>query len=203
MKIHFKMVITSKLFEDYVGNDSTKIDIFHRVKNHFNKRGIKILHTDFDDIYGDSRLELYKKIGTELTSVKDHPLERFFYTICKNQTKKFIRDNKKHTIAIALPPHDDDGVTNEINFDKISRFLTPTPEEEMILSERKARVHEAIDKMSKPCRHLLEMFYIEGYNWAELAGILYYANSESVRTEAYRCRQRLKENNPELRLYLK
>lgn len=198
------MVITSNLFDVFVRDDDMKNKFRRSIKKHFlDNWQIKISDRDFDDIYGESRLELYKKIGTELVSVKDHPLKRFFYIICKNQAHKFIRDNNKHTLAIALPLHDDDGVKSKINFDKIGKIIISTPEEEMILSERKARVHEAINKMSKPCRHLLEMFYIDGYNWAELADLLCYANSDSVRNEAYRCRQRFKDNNPELRLYIK
>ena len=67
----------------------------------------------------------------------------------------------------------------------------------------KELVHNALNEMAESCRQLLTKYYLEGYNWDEIAVFLKMSNAESAKSAANRCRRRFGEKYKGLEIYVK
>lgn len=160
---------------------------------------------DAKDIYQESSIALYHKIDTELSS----SLERFFAGIWYRQTMKFLRKRRRE-VPLDLT---DSGMNPEnrtgVSLRKVNELLEktescPPPPDEVIDQERmREAVTKALDEMAERCRTLLSKFYLEGYNWMELAAQLNLKNANTAKSAANRCRRTFEEKFKELAVYLK
>lgn len=160
---------------------------------------------DAKDIYQESSIALYHKIDTELSS----SLERFFAGIWYRQTMKFLRKRRRE-VTLDLT---DSGMNPEnrtgVSLRKVNELLEkaescPPPPDEVIDQERmREAVTKALDEMAERCRTLLSKFYLEGYNWMELAAQLNLKNANTAKSAANRCRRTFEEKFKELAVYLK
>lgn len=203
-----------KLIE-FVKDVSRKRSVFRSIKNCFGKNGACLSDDDMEDIYQESVVVLYNKIGTELTSSKDNALDNFFYGICYRQTLKFLRkQGRVVTIDMgedSLDRRQRNGISSS-QLDRIMRTI-PTegfhssdrisPEEAVDLRRMKELVHRALDEMAERCRQLLTKYYLEGFNWTEIADALALANADTAKSAAHRCRKRFEEKYKGLEIYVK
>lgn len=67
----------------------------------------------------------------------------------------------------------------------------PSALENLIETERSTAVHEALDRLGKPCRELLLLFYWEELSMEEIAGRLGFANADTVKAKKYQCKKAL------------
>ncbi len=58
--------------------------------------------------------------------------------------------------------------------------------------ERNNSLHRALEKLKKPCRDILYFFYFEKRSMNEIAQLLNFANSNTVKAKKYQCLQELK-----------
>lgn len=203
-----------KLIE-FVKDVPRKTAISRSIKNRFGRNGVTLSDDDMEDIYQESVVILYNKIGTELTSAKDNALENFFYGICYRQTKKFLRkQGRVVNIGMgedSLERRQNNGISSS-QLERIMRTI-PTegfhsnnfvsPEEALDLKSMKQLVHKALDEMAERCRQLLTKYYLEGFNWTEIAEVLSLANADTAKSAAHRCRKRFEEKYKGLEIYVK
>lgn len=73
-----------------------------------------------------------------------------------------------------------------------------SPENETLRAEHRELLAEAMGQIGERCRELLRRYQLD-YSMEEIAREMGYANAETAKKEAYRCRMRLREyleNNP-------
>ena len=128
---------------------------------------------------------------------------------------KYIRKNKR---IISYDTNSHASETNQhsgISFIKLNEIVktiptdisTPqsflSPDEAFDLKQMKERVASALDAMALRCRQLLTKYYLEGYNWAELATQFGLSSADSAKASANKCRRRFEERYKELEVYIK
>jgi RNA polymerase sigma factor (sigma-70 family) len=207
--------IKSEKFLEFVKDGSRKKNFCRNIRNCFLKKGISFSDNDFDDIYQESIFVLYNNIGTELTSTKENAMDNFFFGVCYSQTLKFLRKQER-IVNIA----DDDSSfdvrkKNHISSKRLNKIIQtiPTekgysqkeasPDDAFDLKRMKELVHNALNEMAESCRQLLTKYYLEGYNWDEIALLFKMSNGESAKSAAHRCRRRFKEKYKGLEIYVK
>lgn len=162
---------------------------------------------DYEDIFQESVIALYKKIGTKIECT----LNTFFYAICLRQTLKFVRDKKKTDSIDSTGLTDsalDTGKQTGVSAKKLKQIIqtipsaNKAPDELSDINQMKERVSRALDEMAGKCKQLLTKFYIEGYSWEEIANDYELKDSQSAKVVANRCRKRLKEKYIGLRVYV-
>ncbi len=64
---------------------------------------------------------------------------------------------------------------------------------EMVVQQEKSNnLQRALEKLKKPCRDILYFFYFEKRSMNEIAQLLNFANSNTVKAKKYQCLQELK-----------
>lgn len=190
--------------------ENSRPGVCRRIMNRF-----RLSEDDAKDIYQESAIALYNNVDKGI----DVSLEKFFSGIWYRQTLKFLRDRKSTESYDVGDPASGTGVSmrkvNEIINSMSSgrgnqqsagkNLLSPImqPDVTFDLQQMKERVGKALDAMAQRCRQLLTMYYLEGYNWAELALQLDLKNADTAKSAANRCRRRFKEKHKELEIYVK
>ncbi|HED09338.1 MAG TPA: sigma-70 family RNA polymerase sigma factor [Caldithrix abyssi] len=64
--------------------------------------------------------------------------------------------------------------------------------ESVIRREKNNSVRQALEKLKKPCKDILYFFYFEKRSMSEIAQLLNFANSSTVKARKYQCLQELK-----------
>jgi RNA polymerase sigma factor (sigma-70 family) len=73
----------------------------------------------------------------------------------------------------------------------------PTPDnnksalDEMIETEEATLVSSALNKLGDPCRKLLLLYYWEELSMDEIAGLMGFANADTVKSKKYQCKKAL------------
>ena len=177
--------------DDFILSEKDVTETVAKNKEHLRTPHFNFSEYDFEDIFQESVIALYNNIGTHVTC----SLESYFYSICRNQALKYYRKQKKMVDVdnVVDDPQSGERVFTD-NLDKIFSFSS-SPEEECEWILMKEDVHKALNEMADKCRKLLTRFYIEGYNWRELAEAtdLNLKNSDNTKAAAYQCRKRFKE----------
>ena len=188
------------------GKNKEKKALFPGLQNAF-----KLSADDFEDIFQESVIALYKNIGTPITCT----LSSYFYFICRNQTLKHIRKESKmehyNMSESAYDEQERTGISSQklnsilrtIPSERINPQIAETPDKFLELSNMKERVHKALDEMATKCKQLLTKFYIEGFSWTELALEFDFSNADTAKVSAQRCRNRFKEKYRDLEVYVK
>jgi RNA polymerase sigma factor (sigma-70 family) len=173
--------------------------------------GFKLSEDDFEDIFQESVIALYKNIGTPISCT----LSSYFYIICRNQTLKHNRKESKiehyNMSESAYNEQEKTGISSQklntilrtIPSERITPQIAETPDIVFDFSNMKKRVHKALDEMATKCKQLLTKFYIEGFSWTEIALEFDFNNADTAKASAQRCRNRFKEKYKELEVYVK
>ena len=192
--------------EDKNGKDKDNKGFYPSLQSAF-----KLSADDFEDIFQESVIALYKNIGTPITCT----LSSYFYVICRNQTLKHNRKVSKiehyNMSESAYNEQERKGISSQklntilitIPSERINPQIAETPDKVLELSNMKERVHKALDEMATKCKQLLTKFYIEGFSWTELALEFDFSNADTAKISAQRCRNRFKEKYKELEVYVK
>lgn len=75
---------------------------------------------------------------------------------------------------------------------KMLDFLEDDAEQLQKRIERETFVDNAVSEMGSPCSQLLSLFYFERKSGEEIAEVMGYANTDTVKTAKYKCVQKLK-----------
>ena len=126
------------------------------------------------DIAQDSFLRAYRRLGD---FHPDRPFARWLYVIARNASLDAIRRRRR---AATL-------VTNEGNV-----VLEPGPEEIALRNDEALRVHAALEALPPNYRDVLELYYLTGLRYREIAVELEIPIG-TVKTYISRAKRRLRE----------
>lgn len=113
-------------------------------------------------------------------------LEFCFKRFCWKEGKK-IRKRRKHEIQLELTVETDDGETIEI---EIVDIRSLSPEEKLLLDERRLLVQRCINKLPPEHREVILMHYFEELSVSEIAVVLGTSVS-NVKVRLHRARQKI------------
>lgn len=111
-----------------------------------------------------------------LKEAKSSGVKTYLYAIAKNKMRENFREQKR-------------SVSEE-------DVLLEVPVEEELLDEEKHiklnMLKKALESLGSPCSEILRMFYYGEYSNEEIAESLKYSNTNSVKTQKYKCLKRLR-----------
>lgn len=133
---------------------------------------------DAKDLYQETVLIVYEKFrygNTELSC----SLKTFIYSIARNLWLKKLKKNGSGNVSIS---------DNE-------SFLNLVDDMENAESNEKIyeQISSALQNLGEPCRSLIEDFYIKGMNMLSITEKYAYSNSDTAKTQKYKCLMRLKK----------
>lgn len=134
------------------------------------------------DLYQDVCISLLNNVKTgrlKADSLPDSALRTYI-----NNTGRFILYNRRRKKAVPLT-FDTDKIMNLD--DNIIDEDTSEMEDKLFI------VRKAVELMPMPCSMLLDLRFFQEKKGAEIAGIMNYANADSVKTQVNKCKAKLKE----------
>jgi RNA polymerase sigma-70 factor (ECF subfamily) len=141
----------------------------------------KVFNKDDDyiaDLYQDSCVVLWQNIQkgkiapeTLTSSIETYIIGVAKYTLMARDRryKEILSDCELSSFAPAV---DEEALRNEIERDEV--------------------IQSVVNKMGEPCCTLLDKFYWEELSGEEIADLMNYKNTDTVKTQKYKCMQKLK-----------
>jgi RNA polymerase sigma factor (sigma-70 family) len=132
---------------------------------------------DAKDVYQETMIIVYEKFrfgNTDLTC----SLKTFIYSISRNLWLKKLNGKFSSTVSIE---------DNE-SFLNLSDDMAQANNNEALYT----KIEQALDGLGEPCRSLIEDFYLKGLNIAGITEKYAYNNSDTAKTQKYKCLLRLK-----------
>lgn len=132
-----------------------------------------------EDVFQEGMMVLYhqsRKESFKLTS----KMSTYLLAVCKRIWFKQIDRNKNTVLQESF---DDEGPL-------------VSDDEMMELEEKEVaflNLGAAMELLGSPCKELLEAFYLRGKNMQELANKFNYTNSDTAKTQRYKCMNRLRK----------
>lgn len=162
----------------------------------FLQKRYSISQDDLEDIYQESSIALYLNIQNRKLTQLSCTLSTYFLQICINQTLKNIRKQKK-----ILPLIDNTISTSDCFIPaKVEELYDICTEDES--TERKTRsehlVQEIVNSMLATCKDIFMGYYWDNLSTSAIADMLGLANSNSVKTQKYKCLQKFRNKYNEL-----
>lgn len=135
---------------------------------------------DAEDAFQEALLVLFRK-AREPEFCLTCRLSTYLFAICKNLWLKRLNDNKGFTFHDSLEAFNE---SEEIEAD-LEQFFKQ--------EKRLEALEAALEELGPPCRELIKQFYLEGKTMQEIAKSECYANTDSAKTQKYKCLNRLKK----------
>ena len=155
------------------------------------RKTFSVSDDDLSDIYQESSVALFMNIRDGKLSNLTSTLSTYFLRICINQTLKFIGKQKK-----VVPLFDDNRLTNKDSFrpDKIDELyqLCTEDEEAEKVSRSEKIVQSIIESMPDTCKNVFQGYYWDNLTTTTIADMFGFANSNSVKTQKYKCLQKFR-----------
>ena len=133
-----------------------------------------------EDAY-DAAQEVFVRVYKSIESFKE------LYRITKNVCSDILRKRQKHSGVISINQAIDEKKDMDIKDE------SPTPEENMEISERQRAVREAISELKEEYRTVITLCDIEGLSYDYIAEVLGIP-SGTVKSRINRARSALKKN---------
>ena len=136
------------------------------------------------DVFQEAVIIFYEKVMNQdfkLTA----SIQTYLFAVCKNLWLKDLRDNRKEIPVDLQEQKGFDGPREEDPFFQNDRISTLTKS-----------VQEYLVKLGNPCRKILIYYYYFKYSMDTIAEKLGYASSNSVKSQKYKCIERLKRTVP-------
>jgi RNA polymerase sigma factor (sigma-70 family) len=132
---------------------------------------------DAKDIYQETIIIVYEKFryGNTILSCS---LKTFIYSIARNLWLKKLNGVQKKSISI--DEHE--------SFLDLSDDMSQAQNNEHLYS----KIEQAMQTLGEPCRSLIEDFYLKGLNISGITEKYAYNNSDTAKTQKYKCLMRLK-----------
>lgn len=169
------------LLEGLAKNDRMAIQTIY--KQHYNMVQSLVINNsgsadDARDIFQEAMIVLYEKAKSgqfELTS----QLKTYIYSVSRRLWLKKLQLRQRFSAEVS-------GLEETIPV-----------EEELDLHEQKnidlLMMEKAMLSLGEPCKSLLEAYYIQKKNMAEIAGGFGYTNADNAKNQKYKCLMRLKK----------
>ncbi|MEE9437644.1 MAG: sigma-70 family RNA polymerase sigma factor [Saprospiraceae bacterium] len=138
---------------------------------------------DLDDgleIFQESIIILYDNVMERKVTEAKASLKSYLYAIAKNKSLEFLRKKKK------TEPLQD------YNF-VLGIVLEAEREEKTEKEKQFVAIDIGLSKLGDPCKTLLQLFYYKKMKMDAISKLMGYSNPNTVKTQKYKCIQRLKK----------
>lgn len=136
-------------------------------------------YEDAEDVYQDSCLALFKNIQDGKLVSLTAKLSTYFTQICVFQTLKKIRDEKQMD-SLDNGQYDSDKVDELLGLDG------------GVSIRQQQKMEEIIKNLPFPCDKILWSYYYDNCSMAEIAPLIGYNGSDSVKAKKSQCMGKLK-----------
>lgn len=176
------MITDQQIIDGFRNNDRKIINRFYATNkgaflNHFRNTYGK----DDDyliDLYQDANVTLWENIQKGKLGKMTSTLTTYLFAVGKYKMMANDRKFKE--------------MTTEMDLQNLE--LVDSDAEEMEEKEEKERkIDEIVSKMTYPCSDILRMHYWEKLSGEEIAHQMNYASTDAVKTQKYKCMQKLKQ----------
>lgn len=177
------MMTDADYIQGFYSNNNATISHFYReneraFKAYFRERFGK--SDDYlDDLFQESCVVMWQNISSGKLSIHNltSSLSTYFTSIGKYSL--MAKDRKYKEIA------------NDTEIQKLD-FVEDDAQELEKRIERESFVDRMVGDMKPPCSQILQMFYFDKKKGEEIAEVMGYANTDTVKTQKYKCMQKLK-----------
>lgn len=129
------------------------------------------------EVYHQSMIILYEKIISEKKTEITTKMKTFVFSIGKNKMREVMR--KKNSLAAK-------------NYDYYTDTTLFYGSDEPDYENELTGVEKSLEQLGEPCKTILVQFYYHKKSITDIAQKLTYKNAESLKTQKYKCIQRLK-----------
>lgn len=133
-----------------------------------------------EDVYQESCIALFQNIKTGKLVTLTSSLSTYFTQICIFQTLKKIRDVKSF----------DSIENNQYDLSKVDELFSA--EDGFTVKQQRA-MEDIINHLPSPCNVILWSYYYDNMSLMEIANIIDFKNSDSVKAKKNQCMNKLKE----------
>jgi RNA polymerase sigma factor (sigma-70 family) len=127
---------------------------------------------DASDLFQEILIIIYEKVRDNKLQLTCS-LKTFIYSVARNQWLKRLNVNKR-----------------KMSFDKFEEYVTVEDNEYDLPV---VNINELINGIGEACRKLLVLFYYRKKSMEEICVELNYSNADTIKTQKYKCIQRLKK----------
>ena len=176
------MITDQQIIEGFRNNDRRIINGFYAANkgaflNHFRNTygkddGYLI------DLYQEAIVTLWENIQKGKLGKMTSTLTTYLFAVGKYKMMANDRKFKEMTTELDLQ-----------NLDLVDDDAEETAEQE----ERERKIDEIMSRMTYPCSDILRMHYWEKLSGEEIAVQMKYASTDAVKTQKYKCMQKLKQ----------
>jgi RNA polymerase sigma factor (sigma-70 family) len=163
------------LLKSIASGDSSAFKVLYR-KHYLMVKSLVVENNgnmdDASDVFQETMIIIYEKIRDgKLTLTAS--LKTFIYSIARNLWFKKLREKK-----------------SQINIKDLEQFITVEEEEQPAFDNDKIKV--LLNEIGETCKQLLVLYYYRKLSMQEICLKLNYANADTVKTQKYKCLQRIK-----------
>jgi RNA polymerase sigma factor (sigma-70 family) len=135
-------------------------------------------YDDARDVFQEAMIVLYENAKTE-SFVLTCQIKTYIYSICRRLWLKRLQHNNRYT-------------------SKVDSLEETVPVEEDIEFQEKrdadfAIMERALGSLGEPCKSLLEAYYLQKKDMADIARSFGYTNADNAKNQKYKCLLRLKK----------
>ena len=139
----------------------------------------RIMPEDARDIFQSAVVVMYENVMTDKITNKQANLRSYLIGICNNLSHAWLRREKKHSSSLPMP------ILVDYMFEDLDG--QEAKKEQFKLCKK------CMSNLGSPCKEIVTMFYFEGKTMQEIMDILDYKNVQTVKSQKYKCMQRLKK----------
>ena len=171
-----------QIIEGFKNNDSKTINGFYTANkgaflNHFRNTYGKS-EEYLLELYQDANVTLWENIQQGKLVKMTCTLTTYLFAVGKYKMMANDRKFKEMTTDVDLQ-----------NLDLVDSDAEELEEKE----EKERKIDEIVSKMTYPCSDILRMHYWEKLSGEEIAAKMKYASTDAVKTQKYKCMQKLKQ----------
>jgi RNA polymerase sigma-70 factor (ECF subfamily) len=141
-------------------------------------RNYKCTPEDAEEIYQQTMIIFYENIVFEKLKAITTEVKTYIFSIGKNKIREYLRKKK----LSELPDHSDYFIDNSLFYGS----------DEHEYENKLNLVEHCITQLGEPCKSILVQFYYQKKSMSDIADHLNYKNSDSMKTQKFKCIQRLK-----------
>lgn len=139
----------------------------------------QVMPEDARDIFQSAVVVMYENVMADKIKNKQANLRSYLIGICNNLTHAWLRREKKYTNSLPIPVLVD--------------YMYSEIDSEDLRAEKFKLCTKCMENLGSPCKEILTLFYFEGKSMQEIMDLMDYKNVQTVKSQKYKCMQRLKK----------
>ncbi len=162
--------------------DEALREIFNAYRNEFMLWAVRnhsCTMEEAKEVFQESVVILYENIIYEKVTEITTQVKTYLFSIGKNKIRELLRLKARHQTAEQDHLFQDQDIYHN-RFDEA-------------YEEKLKKVETEIEKLGDPCRKILTLYYYHRKSMQDIADLMNYKNSDTVKNLKYKCLQRLKQ----------